>query len=123
MNAGTRFFLFGGKGGVGKTTLAAANALRLAAAGDRVLLVSTDPAHSVSDLLETRLTEPTAAGDNLWAMEIDPDVRRWPMSRDPRRRAEAVSKAVLPALDRHLKLAVQAPGTAESALFDRFTDS
>jgi arsenite-transporting ATPase len=69
----TRFYLFGGKGGVGKTTLAAANALRLAAAGERTLLVSTDPAHSVSDLLEARLgAEPTAAGENLWAMEIDP---------------------------------------------------
>lgn len=119
----TRFFLFGGKGGVGKTTLAAAHALRLAAAGDRVLLVSTDPAHSVSDLLGTKLgAEATAAGENLWAMEIDPtaDAEQYVDSiREDAR--EAVPKAVLPALDRHLKLAVQAPGTAESALFDRFT--
>ena len=71
----TRFYLFGGKGGVGKTTLAAASALRLAATGQRTLLVSTDPAHSVSDLLETQLgAEPSAAGDHLWAMEIDPEV-------------------------------------------------
>ncbi len=122
-NEPTRFYLFGGKGGVGKTTLAAANALRLASAGQRTLLVSTDPAHSVSDLLETRLSaEPTLAGDNLWAMEIDPasDAERY--VEGIREDAEsAVSKAVLPALDRHLKLAVQAPGTAESALFDRFT--
>lgn len=119
----TRFMLFGGKGGVGKTTLAAAHALRLAAAGHRTLLVSTDPAHSVSDLLETRLgPDPTPAGECLWAMEIDPqdDAQAYVDSiRDDAR--EAVSKAVLPALDRHLKLAVQAPGTAESALFDRFT--
>ncbi|AWN16398.1 ArsA family ATPase [Salinisphaera sp. LB1] len=119
----TRFFLFGGKGGVGKTTLAAAHALRLAAAGERTLLVSTDPAHSVSDLLGTKLGDaPTVAGDHLWAMEIDPtaDAERYVDSiREDAR--EAVSKAVLPALDRHLKLAVQAPGTAESALFDRFT--
>lgn len=119
----TRLFLFGGKGGVGKTTLATAHALRLARAGHRVLLVSTDPAHSVSDLLGTRLgDEAKPAGDNLWAMEIDPiaDARRYvaQVREDAR---EAVSKAVLPALDRHLKLAVQAPGTAESALFDRFT--
>ena len=119
----TRFYLFGGKGGVGKTTLAAANALRLAATGQRTLLVSTDPAHSVSDLLETRLTaEPTAAGDNLWAMEIDPEADAKAYVEGIREDAEsAVSTAVLPALDRHLKLAVQAPGTAESALFDRFT--
>jgi len=119
----TCFYLFGGKGGVGKTTLAAANALRLAQAGHRTLLVSTDPAHSVSDLLETRLgAEPTAAGDNLWAMEIDPQADAEAYVAGIREDAEAaVSKAVLPALDRHLKLAIQAPGTAESALFDRFT--
>ncbi|MFC3105880.1 ArsA family ATPase [Salinisphaera aquimarina] len=119
----TRFYLFGGKGGVGKTTLAAANALRLAAQGQRTLLVSTDPAHSVSDLLESKLTdEPTPAGDNLWAMEIDPQADAEAYVAGIREDARtAVSKAVLPALDRHLKLAVQAPGTAESALFDRFT--
>lgn len=119
----TRFYLFGGKGGVGKTTLAAAHALRLAGAGQRTLLVSTDPAHSVSDLLEARLgDEPTAAGDNLWAMEIDPQADAEAYVEGIRADAEsAVSKAVLPALEKHLKLAVQAPGTAESALFDRFT--
>lgn len=69
----TRFYLFGGKGGVGKTTLAAAHALRLAAVGERVLLVPTDPAYSVSDRLGKRLgNEPVVAGDGLWAMEIDP---------------------------------------------------
>ena len=119
----TRFYLFGGKGGVGKTTLAAAHALRLAGEGHRTLLVSTDPAHSVSDLLETRLgDQPTAAGERLWAMEIDPEADARAYVEGIREDAEAaVSKAVLPALDRHLKLAVQAPGTAESALFDRFT--
>ncbi|MES1924692.1 ArsA family ATPase [Salinisphaera sp. T31B1] len=119
----TRFYLFGGKGGVGKTTLAAANALRLAAGGSRTLLVSTDPAHSVSDLLGRRLgAEPSAAGEHLWAMEIDPEADARDYVEGIREDArEAVSKAVLPALDRHLKLAVQAPGTAESALFDRFT--
>lgn len=119
----THFYLFGGKGGVGKTTLAAAHALRLAAAGERTLLVSTDPAHSVADLLGTPLgDEPVAAGDNLWALEIDPTADAQAYVESIREDArEAVSKAVLPALDRHLKLAVQAPGAAESALFDRFT--
>ena len=119
----TRFSLFGGKGGVGKTTLAAAHAMRLAAAGHRTLLVSTDPAHSVADLLEVSLgPEATLVGERLWALEIDPaaDAAAYVDSiREDAR--EAVSKAVLPALERHLKLAVQAPGTAESALFDRFT--
>ena len=52
--AGFRFF--GGKGGVGKTTTAAAAALAAAERGRRVLLVSTDPAHSLGDALERRLS-------------------------------------------------------------------
>ena len=69
-----RTLFFGGKGGVGKTTVASAFALMSADRGDRTLLVSTDPAHSTSDILERRLTgEPQQAVDNLWAMEIDPE--------------------------------------------------
>ena len=48
-----RVVFFGGKGGVGKTTCAAAMALAASRAGRRVLLVSTDPAHSTSDIFET----------------------------------------------------------------------
>lgn len=118
-----RLILLGGKGGVGKTTLAAARASALAAGGERTLLVSTDPAHSVADLLETELgPEPTAAEDNLWAMEIDPQADAEAYIEGIRADAEAaVSKEVMPALERHLKMAADAPGTAESALFDRFT--
>ena len=69
-----RTLFFGGKGGVGKTTVASAFALMSADRGDRTLLVSTDPAHSTSDILERRLTgEPQQVVDNLWAMEIDPE--------------------------------------------------
>src|SRR5213075_1541264 len=50
--AGTRLLFFGGKGGVGKTTAAATAGLALAERGQRVLLLSTDPAHSVGDALE-----------------------------------------------------------------------
>lgn len=120
--------LFGGKGGVGKTTLAAATALRLAQAdseaGGDVLLVSTDPAHSTSDLLGVRLGgEPVRVRDRLWAMEIDPEADAAAYVAGIREDAAgAVSPEVLPALERHLKLAAQAPGTAEAALFDRFTE-
>ena len=48
-----RILFFGGKGGVGKTTCASAVALAASRAGKRVLLVSTDPAHSTSDIFET----------------------------------------------------------------------
>jgi anion-transporting ArsA/GET3 family ATPase len=55
------FLFFGGKGGVGKTTCAAARAIAEAARGKRVLVVSTDPAHSLGDALRKKLTSrPTA---------------------------------------------------------------
>ena len=52
----TRFLFFTGKGGVGKTSLSCATALKLAEAGKRVLLVSTDPASNLDEVLETKLT-------------------------------------------------------------------
>lgn len=72
----TRFLFFTGKGGVGKTSLSCAVALSLAEVGKRVLLVSTDPASNLDEMLGARLYDrPTAvpAADNLFAMNIDPD--------------------------------------------------
>lgn len=70
-----RVLLFTGKGGVGKTTLAAATAARLAAAGRKTLVVSTDPAHSLGDALGVPLTgDPSEATDGLFASQLD--VRR-----------------------------------------------
>jgi arsenite-transporting ATPase len=73
-----RLLLFGGKGGVGKTTCSAATAVRLADAGLRVLLVSSDPAHSTSDSLGLPLSsEPTRVDQvpGLWGLEMDPERR------------------------------------------------
>jgi arsenite-transporting ATPase len=70
------YVLYGGKGGVGKTTCAAATALASAAAGTRTLVVSTDPAHSLSDTLETQIpADPERIREDvpLFAAEIDPD--------------------------------------------------
>jgi arsenite-transporting ATPase len=67
-----RIILFTGKGGVGKTTSAAATALRCAQEGYRTLVVSTDPAHSLSDALNVELNpEPTQIAENLWGQEFD----------------------------------------------------
>ncbi|EJF53252.1 arsenite-activated ATPase ArsA [Saprospira grandis DSM 2844] len=67
-----RILLFTGKGGVGKTSSAAATALATAAQGYRTLVVSTDPAHSLSDALDQELApEPKAVAPNLWAQEFD----------------------------------------------------
>ncbi len=118
-----RLIFFGGKGGVGKTTLACSFAVLSANRGDRTLLVSTDPAHSTSDIFEQSLGgEPASVIDNLWAMEIDPEqeVERYIAevkgniagSTPPRLQAE---------VDRQIDIARISPGADESALFERFT--
>src|SRR4051812_12110217 len=67
-----RIVLFTGKGGVGKTTTAAATALRLADRGLKTLLLSTDIAHSLADALAVGLTdEPVEVAPSLWAVQID----------------------------------------------------
>lgn len=67
-----RILLFTGKGGVGKTTLSAATALRAAESGVKTLIISTDPAHSLSDALGHELgPEPQEVAPNLYAQEFD----------------------------------------------------
>ncbi|HEX8745222.1 MAG TPA: TRC40/GET3/ArsA family transport-energizing ATPase [Thermoleophilaceae bacterium] len=81
-----RTILYTGKGGVGKTSVAAATARRCAAAGMRTVIVSTDPAHSLSDSLETELGgDPRPCGDNLWGQEVqaqDEMERHWEAVQD-----------------------------------------
>jgi arsenite-transporting ATPase len=68
------YVLYGGKGGVGKTTMAAATALASARGGTPTLVVSTDPAHSLSDTLEVDVpAEPAEVREHLYAAEIDPE--------------------------------------------------
>jgi len=71
-----RILLFTGKGGVGKTTVAAATAVRAAAAGNRTLIMSTDPAHSLADSFDIPLNaRAQAVSENLWAEQIDAQER------------------------------------------------
>ena len=66
-----RTILYTGKGGVGKTSVAACTARACAAADRRTLLISTDPAHSLAESLETELgTDPRAVADHLWAQQV-----------------------------------------------------
>ncbi|MBS2014918.1 MAG: ArsA family ATPase [Deltaproteobacteria bacterium] len=80
-----RVTFFGGKGGVGKTTCAAAAACRAAAEGASVLVVSTDPAHSLGDALDARLgPRPTRVASSLHAVQLDADraLARWLRARE-----------------------------------------
>ena len=77
----SRVILVSGKGGVGKTTIAAATAVRAAALGRPSLVASLDRAHNLGDVLGAKLTaEPTKIAPKLWAMEADPQIelrRHW----------------------------------------------
>lgn len=67
-----RIILYTGKGGVGKTSIAAATACKIAGEGKKVLIMSTDQAHSLSDSFDIKLSnEPVKIADNLYGMEID----------------------------------------------------
>ena len=112
----------GGKGGVGKTTIAAALAVESADTGARTLLVSTDPAHSTSDVLGTELgAEPTPVTDGLDAMEIDPRREADAYIADVKDRIrEVASPRMLKEIEREVDVARVSPGAEEAALFDRF---
>ncbi|WP_435099097.1 ArsA family ATPase [Halarchaeum sp. P4] len=118
-----RFTFFGGKGGVGKTTVSAAFGLRCADAGQETLLVSTDPAHSTSDLFEQSFDDTPQSVEgyaNLDAMEIDPEAEVEEHLMSIRREmAEQVSQVVVNEIDAQIEMAHNTPGAHEAALFDR----
>lgn len=115
---------FGGKGGVGKTTCAAATALTASRSGRRVLLVSTDPAHSTSDIFG----RPFANTEreilpSLFGIEIDPSSEARRYVADVKRRVTALftDESSVKALEQ-IDIAATMPGIEEAALFERVTD-
>jgi len=118
-----RILFFGGKGGVGKTTCAAAVALAASREGQRVLLVSTDPAHSTSDIFEQRFTrEEREILPNLHGLEIDADFEASRYIAEVKEQvAKMFSPAMVGAASRQIDLAAAMPGVGDVALFDRLT--
>mgnify|MGYP003322791924 CR=1 FL=1 len=120
----TTFIFVGGKGGVGKTSISSATALWLANQGKKTLIVSTDPAHSLSDSLETTIGPyPVRVRENLDALEIDPDVAMADKQRALEQEKATATADKLMGLDmlgEGMDLASMSPGADETAAFEVF---
>jgi len=121
-----RYVMFGGKGGLGKTTLSATSAFWLASHGKRVLLFSVDPQASLSDIFQRDIfgKGPVKIMDNLWAQEVDADRRI-------REYQEEIRKKILDMygfdrvpeeIDNYISAASAEPAMEESAIFDAVVD-
>jgi len=114
--------MFGGKGGVGKTTSSAATALHFARRGLRTLIISSDLTPSLSDIFETDIgpaERPIPGVENLYGLEIDPDevMRRWKEKFGPEVYAAASALVDLP-YDEVVDYVAMAPGIQEEFMLD-----
>ena len=124
---GLRYVFFGGKGGVGKTVLAAAAAVHLAGSGRRTLLASTNPVHSLSSCLGQDCfgkETPVVGAENLWAFEID---TRDAIARSKREIREKIQwflkfAEISTKADEFVEAATMNPAFEESAMFENMVD-
>jgi arsenite-transporting ATPase len=116
----TEYLFFCGKGGVGKTTMAAATAVYHANQGKKTLIISTDPASNLGDIFEKRIGHAiTPIIPNLYAMDIDPDVA----TEEYREKIIGPMRGVMPDdVMKVLEEQFRSACTIEIAAFDRFTD-
>lgn len=119
-----RIIFVGGKGGVGKTTTAGALALMAADAGRSTLLVSTDPAHSLGDVFDTRVGNvETPLVPNLSGLEIDPEAEAERHIATVKMSMKSLlAPKMYTEIDRQLEFARHSPGTMEAALLERMAD-
>lgn len=117
-----KLLFFGGKGGVGKTTMANATGLALARSGRKVLVVSTDPAHSLGHLWERRIGDNITYvfEDRLAALEIDPEQT----AKEHFTEVSEVVRKMMPEhlhgeVKRYFRQAIDSPGAHEAALLER----
>ncbi|RDK86138.1 UNVERIFIED_ORG: arsenite efflux ATP-binding protein ArsA [Idiomarina abyssalis] len=116
-----KVLLVGGKGGVGKTTVSSALAVLAARQGKKVLLVSTDPAHSLADVFDKKIGDKkTVMRENLTALEIDPDHEvKAHIERVSSQMKRFTNPDLFPEIERQMRLTQQSPGAQEAALLER----
>jgi arsenite-transporting ATPase len=119
-----KIIFFGGKGGVGKTTCSASYALYQAKRGLKTLLVSTDPAHSTSDIFETKINDTISnLLPNLDAIEISGEKESKKYMDGVRASLkQIVSPIIVEQINKQIDAASISPGTEEAALFDKMIE-
>ena len=121
-----RYIMFGGKGGLGKTTFSAATAYWLASQGKRVLVFSVDPQASLSDIFERDIfgKGPVKIMDNLWAQEIDADQHIKEYQDEIRKKILDMygMDEVPEEIEDYIEAASAEPAMEESAIFDSVVD-
>jgi len=121
-----RYIMFGGKGGLGKTTFSAAAAYWLASHGKKVLVFSVDPQASLTDIFKRDIfgKGPVKIMENLWAQEIDADSHIHEYQQEIRQKI--LDRYGLPAVPEEIENYIQAasaePAMEESAIFDAVVD-
>ncbi len=121
-----RYLMFGGKGGLGKTTFSAAMGYWLAKQGHKVLVFSVDPQASLSDIFQQNIfgQGPVKIMDNLWAQEIDADQRIKAYQQEIRQKIrDMYGFTDLPEeVESYIQAASAEPAMEESAIFDAVVD-
>jgi len=121
-----RYIMFGGKGGLGKTTFSAATAYWLASRGHRVLVFSVDPQASLSDIFERDIFGQGAVEitHNLWAQEVDADRHIRVYQDEIRRKILDMYgfDSVPEEIEQYIQAASAEPAMEESAIFDAVVD-
>ena len=121
-----RYIMFGGKGGLGKTTFSAATAYWLAGQGKRVMVFSVDPQASLSDIFQQDIfgKGPVKIMENLWAQEIDADQHIKAYQNEIRQKILDMYgfEQVPDEIEQYIQAASAEPAMEESAIFDAVVD-
>lgn len=121
LNTLSPIIFVGGKGGVGKTTLSSSIAVKLAKSRKKTLIISTDPAHSLSDALDVKLSSKIKnVCENLDAMELDPDeIVNEHFNQIEQTLRTYAKPEMFAKIKEHLRLSKDTPGAYEAAMLEK----